>query len=124
MCWCRGREATVNIAARIQLAAAHLVTMRASRSKSTAYIIVGSLCVTQLVLAMILARQSCDWSLSAYVVSGLMILGTILMVPYLMRRAFARHSRTPTALLFAMLGLVTWLIGLGINFSSTGCSNL
>lgn len=95
--------------------------MPASRSKSTAYSIIASLCLVQLMLAVMLSRQSCDWSLSAYVVSGVIILGSMLMLPYLLRRAFARHSRTPMALVFAMIGLVTWLIGLGVSFSSSGC---
>lgn len=97
--------------------------MRASRHKSTAYSIVMSLCVVQFMLAVTLSRQSCDWSLSAYVVSGVIIVGSMLMVPYLLRRAFARHSRTPMALVFAMIGLVTWLVGLGVTFSTSSCGN-
>ena len=98
--------------------------MPASRSKSTAYSIVMSLCAVQFMLAVTLSRQSCDWSLSAYIISGVIILGSRLMLPYLLRRAFARHSRTPMALVFAMAGLVTWLVGLGVSFTGSGCGSL
>jgi hypothetical protein len=119
-----GHPAAVTIVAGISPNAAKPTCMPAIRSKSTAYSIVMSLCVVQFLLAVTLSRQSCDWSLSAYVVSGVIILGSMLMVPYLLRRAFPRHSRTPMALVFAMIGLVIWLLGLGVSFSGSGCGNL
>lgn len=95
--------------------------MPASRRRSSAYSVVVALCVAQFLLAMTLARQSCDWSLPAYFVGGLVILGVLLMMPYVLRRAFARHNRTPMALVFALLGLVVWLVGLGVAFGAGGC---
>jgi hypothetical protein len=95
--------------------------MSATRNRSTAYSIAFSMCVAQFMLAMLLARQSCDWSLPTYVIGGVVVMGIMLMMPYMMRRAFPRHNRTPMALVFAMLGLVTWLVGLGISFGASGC---
>lgn len=95
--------------------------MPASRSRSTAYTVAMSLCVAQFLLALTLSRQSCDWSLPAYFISGLIIVGAMLMMPYVLRRAFPRHNRTPMALVFALLGLVSWLIGLGIGFGASSC---
>lgn len=97
--------------------------MPASRSKSTAYSIVGALCLTQFLLAVMLARQSCDWSLSAYVLAGMIVIGTMFVMPFVLRRAFHRHSRMPMALAFTMLGLVCWLVGLGVSFGGSGCMN-
>jgi hypothetical protein len=95
--------------------------MPSSRQRSTVYTLVIALCVVQYLLAVVLARQSCDWSLPAYFVGGIIVVVTMLMLPYVLRRSFPRHNRTPMALVFALAGLVSWLVGLGLVFGASGC---
>jgi uncharacterized membrane protein YoaT (DUF817 family) len=72
-------------------------------------------------LAMLTAPYGCEWGLATYVWAGVASLLVMLGMPFFMRRAFARHSRMPVALGFAMIALFTWLVGWFMAFSSSAC---
>ena len=91
------------------------------RRRTTAYSIVASLCLVQLLMAMIAAPYGCEWGLAAYTGVGVACLTVMLSMPFFMRRAFVRHNRMPVALGFAMTGLMTWLVGWFVAFANSAC---
>lgn len=91
------------------------------RRRTTAYSIVGSLCLVLLVLAMVTAPYGCEWGLATYTWAGAGGLMIVLAMPYFNRRAFARHTRMPAALGFAMVALFTWLVGWFVAFANSAC---
>lgn len=90
--------------------------------RTNSYSIVGTLCVLQLLVALIVAAGGCDWGVTAYVSSGVIALMVFLSIPYFARRAFKRMNRLPAALGFGLLGLIAWLLGWLIAFSRLNCS--
>ena len=91
------------------------------RRRSSAYSIVATLCAVQLVFAMFAPQFSCQWGLAMYIAAGVAVMVALGSMPFFLRRAFSRSNRTPASLGFAMLGLLGWLLGLLIGFSSTNC---
>lgn len=95
--------------------------MPSTRRRTTAYAIVASLCVAQVGFAVLMASRGCEWTLPLYVTAGVVVMLTMLSLPYALRRGFARNNRTPTALGFVMIGLFFWLVGWMVAFSDQSC---
>lgn len=91
------------------------------RRRTTAYSIVAALCIVQLLMAMVAAPYGCEWGLVTYSWVGAAGLVVMLSLPFFMRRAFVRHNRMPVALGFAMVGLMTWLVGWFVAFANSAC---
>lgn len=92
------------------------------RRRATAYSIVAALCLLQLGLAMVVAPYGCEWGLVTYVSVGVFAVLLLLAMPYTLRRAFQRHTRTPAALGFSMIFLFVWLVGWFVGFANSACS--
>ena len=91
------------------------------RRRTSAYSIVAAMCLLQLGLALVAAPYGCEWGLAAYAWVGVFALLVLLSMPYLLRRAFQRHSRMPASLGFAMLFLFIWLLGWFVGFANSAC---
>ena len=92
------------------------------RRRSTAYSIVLCLCLAQVLLALALPRNACEWTLGIYVTIGVAVLAMALGTPYVLRRGFARDNRGPAALGFGLLALMCWLFGWFVAFAGQNCS--
>lgn len=97
--------------------------MPSTRRRTTAYSIVLCLCLTQILLAFVLPRGACEWTLGVYVTIGVAVLLMNLAMPYVLRRGFARENRGPAALGFGLLALMCWLFGWFVTFAGQSCSN-
>lgn len=85
--------------------------------RTNSYAIVGTLCIGQFLAALVVASGGCDWGPTAYTLIGVISMLLVMAIPYFARRAFKRVNRLPAALGFALLALISWLMGWLIAFS-------
>ena len=83
--------------------------------------IVAVVCSVQFVLGLVFSPYSCGWGLPVYMATGAFVMLALLTMPFFNRRAFSRNSRLTYGLLFAGIGLVTWLLSMFIAFPRNGC---
>lgn len=89
--------------------------------RTVPFAIVAVLCSVQFVLGLVFAPYSCGWGLPVFVATGFFTVLVLLSTPFFNRRAFNRHSRLTFGLVFAGIGVLTWVVTMFFAFGRSNC---